>query len=642
MDRGRREEPTRRDPGSSAGSGVASSPGKRTLVESLAAAPQVRRQVDPASPEQPPGAAQPAGEGTGAVGASSGEATSQDVDAAEVSLLGDVGEEPGTPAAAAAEPDVNALDPLLVGGGGRPLPPTLRASLEATAGRDLGEVRIHDGAEAGKAAQALGARAFTLKHNIYFAPGAYDPGSPEGRRLIAHEVGHTLQPEGPVGAGVTAPGDAVEQEAEGFADRAAGDQGATGPRADGEDAGAAAPEGAAAAAAPGGAAAMRPAPAGGAPAPAGVRTRIPCFPGVVKPAFEEDKIRWIDPADHSQGKVWQDDRGYIKNPTAMRLSTLAGPKGKIAGGFENGKFMYVIDDKGEVWVGKRLGKNMPHPTLLGGKDPQVLGAGMVQIEGGKIVKIDNHSGHFQPPRGSLRDAVKGFLKLPKDVFKNFKAESVHFDAAGTESRKPFQSLRMLKLKSFSPTKTINRLRLRYKNDPKFKGRVNGGLKTAGKAGLAIIASLVLQYFLSKWMAELEAEQIRKSLEKLAPQVEAALLASLEEQVDALDALNEVSPDAKVHINIVYRLSWIETHMAGPGGTPMSSEGFAGAELITAEFSQTAIKEDLKFEKFDSCIGSTTKHHQLSMSEEIRVGDLYGEAAEEPEEPAQPGKAGGEK
>jgi hypothetical protein len=243
---------------------------------------------------------------------------------------------------------------------------------------------------------------------------------------------------------------------------------------------------------------------------------------------------------------------------------------------------------------------------------------------------------------SLRDAVKGFLKLPKEVFKNFKAESVHFDAAGAESRKPFQSLRMLKLKSFSPTKTINRLRLRYKNDPKFKGRVNGGLKTAGKAGLAIIASLVLQYFLSKWMAELEAEQIRKSLEKLAPQVEAALLASLEEQADALDALNESSPDAKVHINIVYRLSWIETYMAGPGGTPMSSEGFAGAELITAEFSQTAIKEDLKFEKLDSCIGSTTKHHQLSMSEEIRVGDLYGEAAEEPEEPAQPGKAGGEK
>ena len=73
---------------------------------------------------------------------------------------------------------------------------------------------------------------------------------------------------------------------------------------------------------------------------------------------------------------------------------------------------------------------------------------------------------------------------------------------------------------------------------------------------------------------------------------------------------------------------------------MSSEGFAGAELISAEFSQTAIKEDFKFESHDSCYGSMTKHHRLSMSEEIRVGDLYGDETEEPAE--QPGKAGGDK
>ncbi len=295
-------------------------------------------------------------------------------------------------------------------------------------------------------------------------------------------------------------------------------------------------------------------------------------------------------------------------------------------------------------VGKRLGQNMPHPTLLGGKDPQVLGAGMVQIQGGKIVKIDNHSGHFRPPRSSLGDAVKGFLKLPKEVFKNFSAESVHFDAAGNETRKAFKSLRMLKLKSFSPTKTINRLRLRYKNDPKFKGKVNSGLKGAGKAGLAIIAALVLQYFLGKWLAELEAEQIKKSLEKLAPEVEAALLESLEAQADALDALHDASPDTKIYINIVYRLAWIEAYMAGPGGEMATSEGFAGAELLSAEFSQSAIQEDLKFESVDACFGSTTKYRRLSMSEEIRVGDLYGDETDKLEEPEDVPKqgAGGQK
>jgi hypothetical protein len=282
---------------------------------------------------------------------------------------------------------------------------------------------------------------------------------------------------------------------------------------------------------------------------------------------------------------------------------------------------------------------MPHPTLIGGKDPQVLGAGMVDIRRGKIVKIDNHSGHFQPPRSSLRDAVKGFLKLPKDVFKNFSAESVHFDAAGNETRKAFQSLRMLKLKSFSPTRAINRLRLRYKKDPKFKGKVNAGLKGAGKAGLAIIAALVLDYFLGKWLAEIEAEQIRKSLEKLAPDVEAALLESLEAQADALDTLHESNPDTKVFINIMYRLAWIEAYMAGPGGQMASSEGFAGAELVSADFSQTAMKEDLKFESVDACFGSTTKYRRLSMSEEIRVGDLYGDESDQLEEPeVEPKKA----
>lgn len=531
------------------------------------------------------------------------EPTSNEVEGTEAERIGGVGD----------SSDESAGKP----GEGRRLPAELRARLEATAGRDLRGVRIHDDPAAGQAAQALGARAFTLKRDIYFAPGAYDPSSAVGRRLIAHEAAHTLQPEGSMEAGVTAPGDPVEREAEAFADAVMGRplQPQAGPVMQAATAA-----------------------ASSARALVATRTRVPRFPGVVESALDEDKLRLIDPADPGQGKVWQPDRGYIKNPTATKLSTVATPQGKIGGGFDNGNYMYVIDDKGEVWVGKRLRKNMPHPTLIGGKDPQVLGAGMVEIRGGKIVRIDNHSGHFRPPRASLRDAVKGFLKLPREVFKNFRAESVHFDPAGTETRKAFRSLRMLKLKRFSPTKTINRLRLRYKYDPKFRGRIKSGLKGAGKAGLAIIVVLILDYFLGKWMAELEAEQIRKSLARLEPEVEAALLKSLEAQADTLDALHESDPDAKVYINIVYRLAWLESFVgSGPMGEPMSSEDFVGAELVSAEFSQTAVKEDIRFESFDACIGSTTTYKRLSMSEEILVGDLYGD---EPGERVEPEQAAG--
>ena len=350
--------------GPSSGPGATTlGPGKRTLVESLGEMPQVRRQAaDPGSAaESPAGTAK---EATNPPAESAPEQsnapTSKELEAAETDLVAAVGDDSAEapPTAAGAEPDRNVLEQA-VAGAGRPLPADLRASLEATAGHSLTDVRVHDDPAAGQAAQALGARAFTLKQGIHFAPGAYQPGTSEGRRLIAHEVGHTMQPEGPAGAGVSSPDEAVEHEAEAFAGAAAEQQP---PRETVPPSGVA--------------------PAVAAP-PTSVRTKIPRFPGVVKTAFEEDKLRWVNPADHAQGKVWQEDRGYIRNPTSTQLSTVVGAKGKIGGGFDNGKFMYVVDSNGDVWVGKRLGQNMPHPTLIGGKEPQVLGAGMVQIEGGR-------------------------------------------------------------------------------------------------------------------------------------------------------------------------------------------------------------------------------------------------------------------
>ena len=41
---------------------------------------------------------------------------------------------------------------------------------------------------------------------------------------------------------------------------------------------------------------------------------------------------------------------------------------------------------------------MPHPTLVGGANPQVRAAGIVDIRGGRIYSADNTSGHFKPAR----------------------------------------------------------------------------------------------------------------------------------------------------------------------------------------------------------------------------------------------------
>ena len=83
-----------------------------------------------------------------------------------------------------------------VAGGGRPLSRSERAWIEPRLSRDLSPVRVHDDAAAGAAARGIDARAYTLRNHIAFAPGAYDAGSTEGRRLMAHEVVHTLQQRG--------------------------------------------------------------------------------------------------------------------------------------------------------------------------------------------------------------------------------------------------------------------------------------------------------------------------------------------------------------------------------------------------------------------------------------------------------------
>ncbi len=64
---------------------------------------------------------------------------------------------------------------------------------EPRLGRDLSSVRIHAGPEASRAALALNAHAFTVGHDIVFGEGRYAPETSAGRRLLAHELVHTVQ-----------------------------------------------------------------------------------------------------------------------------------------------------------------------------------------------------------------------------------------------------------------------------------------------------------------------------------------------------------------------------------------------------------------------------------------------------------------
>ena len=109
-------------------------------------------------------------------------------------------------------------------GSGVALPAELRARLERALGVSLAGVQLHDDATSHAAAAAIGARAYATGQDIHFAQGAYAPHDPEGQRLIAHEVAHTVQQKSAAAPtvqnklAVSQPGDAAEVEADRVAD----------------------------------------------------------------------------------------------------------------------------------------------------------------------------------------------------------------------------------------------------------------------------------------------------------------------------------------------------------------------------------------------------------------------------------------
>ncbi|MEO9139106.1 MAG: DUF4157 domain-containing protein [Jatrophihabitans sp.] len=77
--------------------------------------------------------------------------------------------------------------------GGRSLNPELRTPLESAFGADFGAVNVHTDENAAQLARDVQATAFTHGNNIFFAQGAYAPGSARGQHLLAHELTHVVQ-----------------------------------------------------------------------------------------------------------------------------------------------------------------------------------------------------------------------------------------------------------------------------------------------------------------------------------------------------------------------------------------------------------------------------------------------------------------
>ncbi|MCI0337073.1 MAG: DUF4157 domain-containing protein [Acidobacteria bacterium] len=78
-------------------------------------------------------------------------------------------------------------------GSGQPLSQPVRAYLEPRFGYDFSEVRVHTDSRAAESARKVNAQAYTVGRDIVFGARQYDPETDQGRRLLAHELTHTLQ-----------------------------------------------------------------------------------------------------------------------------------------------------------------------------------------------------------------------------------------------------------------------------------------------------------------------------------------------------------------------------------------------------------------------------------------------------------------
>ena len=78
-------------------------------------------------------------------------------------------------------------------GNGTTMDPGTKSFMESRFGTEFSDVKIHAGAESGQLSEALNAQAFTVGKDIYFNQGKYNPGTESGKRLLAHELTHTIQ-----------------------------------------------------------------------------------------------------------------------------------------------------------------------------------------------------------------------------------------------------------------------------------------------------------------------------------------------------------------------------------------------------------------------------------------------------------------
>jgi len=83
-----------------------------------------------------------------------------------------------------------------INGKGQSMDAGVQSFYESRMGADFSDVKIHTGKEAVESAKHINAQAYAYGNHIVFNDGKYQPGSGEGKHLLAHELAHVMQQKG--------------------------------------------------------------------------------------------------------------------------------------------------------------------------------------------------------------------------------------------------------------------------------------------------------------------------------------------------------------------------------------------------------------------------------------------------------------
>ena len=84
----------------------------------------------------------------------------------------------------------------VLGSSGAPLGDSVRAPMEARFGHSFADVRVHTDDAAARSAAAIQAHAYTFGRHVVMGAGRWQPHTPAGQKLLAHELTHVVQQSG--------------------------------------------------------------------------------------------------------------------------------------------------------------------------------------------------------------------------------------------------------------------------------------------------------------------------------------------------------------------------------------------------------------------------------------------------------------